>query len=1130
MYMNSMTSLWRSVLLGALCVSAWTGCIEQPTPDPRAPVRVQAIFDPATSTIPLPNAAAVQMDGTLPKSAAPEDTAQEAFFDWIDDLHGWLPEQPIEVPFNGKLDPSTIGVEDVVLVQIAEDESLTELTVAEVLYTELEPTDAAPAASRITIVPEVPLAPNSRYGVYVKNSIDGENGEPVLIPAGMFFGLNDGPLVDEADRVTIPQLASDPDTARDLERLVRQSLEPLVNGAPGLDIDRKELAAAFTWSTGTDVFTVLDPATATIPLPNTIAMDEGSDGLPTFPAAALDALTEFRAEQDAGNMPAVTAQVIFERYLDELHGWPNTVDSLPIEVPLSGPIDPATITEETVQLWFIDAEGTPQKIEEVTREYSDADGVYKVILKPAADFPLDTDFFAFATRDLKDPEGKDLLPAAAMAMAMQPFPMLDEAGNSTVAQLDNASATAATGVQQVLTPFMELIEDNAGYEYDDLAAVWSFYTWRDPFIVFDPLNGDIPFPNAFLVDQGSGLVNIPVPQGADPLTTSLIGELNTRDGFSVSGQAWVTVYGELDEESVTFFERGQSGDMRGSIAMAEVPGALPTVLDPSVVSIEYVKDYGKIMFRPQLPLRQGTQQVALLTNRLRGTNGLPAKPTPIFAMLASEKPLYEEGVGSLVAQLPESAAPALEQARQQYAALFVGAQIATNDSRDSIVGAFVFNTDDATTPMQETRARVLAKLGERPALEIERACNVDANRDCTEDLLNNVDGSSDSYDGPYSNGLARNFSNLQQVQWAGEFSTVNMLVNGGDDFADWADITEEMRVGVSLFVPKEVTGVCEPPFRVVIAQHGLTSTRLISGMGFANTFAEPETCLAVVAPDTYLHGGRSPSSTTLHPTTFPEDSGEGFLQANFVKSKNQFKQGIVDLIVLNQLVKSGALETLVENTTATGIDPMFDTSEMGIIGTSLGGIFATALTTLDPDMNNTVLTVAPGKLTYYLTEESSIGEDLLAPLALFGLERGTFAFEQLIAFVQWVADEIDPALFAKHMIDDTLSVLSYDSASDTYTEADDVPDAEVFVQMAKDDAVAPNVSTQQLATILDVSLEESTFEAEHAFVARVDPTDPNFKKSECARKQAAFFLRAAIDNSSTELPMSLVADNCVNAP
>ncbi len=1129
MSMRRCTGFVQATLLSALLVSSLVGCGEDLKQDPKAPVRVEVVFDPATSTIPLPNAAAVQADGTLPKSAAERNTAQAAFYDWIDDLHGWLPETAIEVPFNGKLDASTVDVDDVILFHIAEDESLTILDVQAVTYEELADEEGNPAKSRLIVTPATALGPATRYGVVVKTSIDGENGEPVLAPAAIFFGLNDGPLVDENGRVTIPQLESDPETATSLELLVRQNLTPVVDNLDVLGVERKEIAAAFTWSTGTDTFTVLDPATATIPLPNTLAMDVEDDGTLTFPSAALDALTAYNAAREAGESPSMNAQIYFERYLDQLHGWPNTVSSLPIEVPLSGPVDPATVTEESVQLWSIDSEGVAQKLEGVGREYVEVDGQHKIVLTPAEDFALNTHYFAFATRDVKDPEGNDVLPPAAMALALQPAPLIDGAGNPTVEQLDVASAQAATGVQRILQPFVQAIEANANYEYDDLASVWSWYTWQDPFIVFDPNIGDVPFPNAFLIDEEDGTVNLPAPSGGNPLEASLIDELNTRDGFSQMAPGWVTVWGELDESSVTLFEQGQTGDSRGAVAIAQIPGALPEILAPEHVQFEFVKDYGKIMFRPQYPLMGSTRHAVILSDRLRGTNGLKAQPTPIFVMLASEYPLYKEGEGSLVAQLPDASAPTLEAARQQYSALFLGASLATNDNRGSIVGAFVFDTDDHTTPLQRGRARVMEKLSDRASLEFDRACDVDQSRNCGDDLLLNGDGSNDAYNGPYAAGLERDFSNLQQIQWAAEFSTVNMLVDGGRSFAEWGDITEDMRVGVSLFVPKEVPGQCEPPFRVVIAQHGLTSSRLISGPGFANTFAAPETCLAVVAPDAYLHGGRTDGSDTLHPTTHLSDSGDGFLGADFVKSKHNFMQGIVDLIVLNQIIKSGGLESLVENTTASGVDPMFDVSTVATTGTSLGGILVTAFAALDPDMNIVNLAVAPGKLTYYLTEPSSIGDDLLAPLSLFGIERGTFVFEQLVALLQWVADEVDPAVFAEHLIGDTLDVLEYDSDADTYMASGNVDDTTVFMQMAKDDAVAPNVSTQQLADILGFSLDQSTFDAPHPFLGRVDKTLPEYAAAECARRQAAYFLRAAIDGDDTTIPSELVADTCVNA-
>ncbi|MEC9442193.1 MAG: hypothetical protein VYE40_13900 [Myxococcota bacterium] len=1116
-----------------LCALLMTGCGFDYTTDPRPPERVKVVFDPATSTIPLPNSAALDADGTLPKLSAERGTAQAAFYDWLDDLNGWLPETGIEIPFDGELDEESITTDAFKLVEIAEDGTLTELTIGDVLYSTVDE-EGSPAKSVVTVVPAEPLVGGKKYGAIALKTIKGTNGETVGEPAAIFFGMNNGPLVVDGE-VTIPQLADDPATAAQLEAAVRIPLAPLTAGLDQLGVERKEVAAALVWTTSVDTFTVLDPATATIPLPNTIAMDVEEDGSLTFPAAGLETLSAYRAavaqaEEEGGPAPERNAQIYFEEYLDQLHGWPNEISSLVPEVPLSGPVDPDTLTEDTVQLWKVNADGTPERLEGVTIEYIEEEGKHKLRLTPQENFALATDYFAFVTRDVKDPNGNELLPPAAMLLAMQPEPLIDADGKSLLGELSDADAQAATGVQRVLAPTMAMIDEAAGEEYEDLATVFSWYTWKDPFIVFDPLGGDVPFPNAFLIGD-DGTAELPISPGATPVERSLFDEVNSRDGFSTLGYGWVTVYGDLDPASVTYFEKGQSGDERGAIAMADVPGALPTVIPPEVMVVDYPEGYGKLMFRPQLPLKKNTLHAAIITNRLKGTNGLAAQPTPIFVMLASEYPLYSEEEGSLVAQLPESAAPTLEEARLQYERLFLSAQLVSSDRRDTITGAFAFTTDDTTEPLQQVRAQVMSKIDADGLPTLQRACDVDNARDCDADLLDNNDGSNDAYSGPYKTyeDITRDFSNIAQVQWAAQFDSVNFLAADGS--LNSYDELDTTAVPLTVYVPKTVDGVCEPPFRVVIAQHGLGSSRLISGMGMAPTFAEPETCLATVALDTVLHGGRASDSDTLHPLEYNSDeSGEGFLSVNFVASKNNFVQGVVDLIVLNQLIRSGALEGVVENTTTNGMDPMFDTTKVGILGTSLGGIFSTDLLAIDPEINVGVLAVPPGKLTYYLTEESGIGDMVLAPLSLFDIEKGTFRFDSLMAIVQWVADVIDPANFAAHAVEgNTLEVLEYDPAMDAFEgSGDEVDPAQALVIMALDDDVAPNVSTRQLATILGLDLSISTYEGRHGFMNTQDTTDDNYNPALCARRQAAFFLRASLDGDDATIPSALEADTCVS--
>ena len=1128
-------------ILGALTLSV--GCGFETKTDPRPPERVRAIFDPDTSTVPLPNSAALEADGTLPKLDAPKDTAQAAFYSWLDDLSGWLPETGIVFPFDGALDPASVTPDAFVLVEIDANDNLTKLDIASVEYVEVTK-EMTPLKSQVTVVPAAPLKPGMRYGAIALKDLKGANGEAVTEAAGIFFGLNNGPLIVDG-RVTVPQLASDPDTALRLETAVRSTLAPLVKGLDGLGVERDDIASATVWGTTTDTFTVLDPATSTIPLPNTLALDEGEDGLPTFPLAALPTLIQYKAdvaaaEADGTAPPARNSQIVFEEYLDQLHGWTNSAALLPVELPLTGAVDPATLTDDSVQLWILLPDGTPQRVEGVPYKYVkvDADAeagtpaTHKIAFELQEDLALNTDYFAFVTRDVKAEDGSELLPPAALLLAMQPGALVDAEGNSQVSELDDATAQRAAGVQALLAPVMAAIEAETGNDFEDLASVWNWYTWRDPFIVFDPLSGDIPFPNAFLIDAGDdaddGTADLPLPANADPLTESIFNEVNSRDGFSTLGDGWVSVSGELDPATVTYFEKGQTGAERGSVVMAQRVGALPTVIPPEKISIEYRPDYSKIMIRPEEPLRADTLQVGVLTNRIKGTNGLLAKPTPIFVMLASEYPLYDMASGeSLVAQLPVAAAPALEGARQQYAALFVGAQVATKDTRETIVGAFAFTTDDPAEPLQQIRAQVMAKLDADGIPAASRSCETDAGRTCADDLLNNSDGSSDTYTGVFRNNLDRDFSSIAQVQWAGEFETLKFLADDGS-INDYGSLGTDI-VPISLYVPKTVAGVCEPPFRVAIAQHGLGSARLISGLGIAPTFAHEDNCLAVVVADSLLHGGRAADATTLHPESYSDTSGDGFLGVNFVQSKNNFIQAVVDLIILNQLIRAGGLEGLVDNTTSTGIAPMFDTSEAAIIGTSLGGIFATDLLAIDPDITVGVLAVAPGKLTYYLTLPSRLGADVLAPLVALGIEPGTFAFEQLISLVQWVADVIDPANFAARAVgENTLSVLSYDPGTDTYTEQGKVPEIEPLAIMALNDDVAPNKSTEQLAKLLGLDLTKSTYEARHAFVNEQDRAHEDYVEAQCARLQAAFFIRESLKDADATIPAALTAQTCVS--
>ena len=384
--------------------------------------RCQSSLRPATATVPLPNSAALDPDGTLPKleSARGEESAEDAFYQYLDSFYGWSPLTPIEVPFSGTLDEESITTDSVKLYQV-DGETLTELE-ATTAYAENDEAGSlcnpVDCVSEIWVIPAAPLVPGTQYAVLVTNDVLATDGSPVQPDLAVFFGLSNDPIFEDGE-VKLGLLADDPETAQSLEA-IRQQLTPI---RAGLEVDRDQIASLFTWTVVSNSFTVLDPVTATIPIPNTLALD--SDG--TFPSAALtycggpgfDPFTadqscgapepEFVACEEASDCPtgegnftciggrclsARCAQGDFDAYLDGLHGWPDTT---PITLPFAGTIREDTLNDTNVQLWT-NIDGTWTKVDGTTVGFDECGE--QILITPPEPMALNRPYIAFATRDL----------------------------------------------------------------------------------------------------------------------------------------------------------------------------------------------------------------------------------------------------------------------------------------------------------------------------------------------------------------------------------------------------------------------------------------------------------------------------------------------------------------------------------------------------------------------------------------------------------------------------------------------------------------------------------------------------------------------------------------------------------
>ncbi len=1134
----------RSVLFLAAAPALLVGCMpDVPGPDPEPTPRVAAVFDADTATIPLPNTAALDADGTLPKlPGAGGPDANGAFLTWLDGLHGWSEATPITIPFSGPLDESTVTTANVKMWR-HEGEDAVEVELAAVRHIANDAAGSvcnpAVCGAIILAVPaETPRA-STPYSVVVTKDVKGANGAEVSESSAVFFAASRSPLVTADGEITVSVLADTPATAESLEGL-RQLLAPTFAAAEAAGIDRARVASAQSWSVTTDPFTILDPATSTIPIPNTLAIE--ADG--TFPSAALtfcggpdvdpaslndsscgapapvfhtcsvtSECDQYRqtgdpASQCVGGRCVFTncAQGQFDSYLDQLHGWPTTT---PITLPVTHALDPATLTSDSVQLWAV-IDDVPTRVEGTTVAMSECgDAVTITLPAEAPAMGYATSYFAFATDDVKDEEGRALLPPAAVLLALMPHEpgelladcAAEQAGevcdgggvcggipgvgfkcvNSLIPNASDADVASVMAIRPLFQPVVGTI-DALGTKWDDLAAVWSWQTWTDTFVVFDPIAGSIPFPHTLLTTgcpNAQPICNL--PDGEGPVAP-LIEELKTRSGFSSTAPHWIPTLGPpLLPASVITSPQAEAG-----VLFAEADVIPPPLFPEAEWSVGY--EFNHIVARFNRPLKPDTLVAGLTTTNLMGSNGFSAQPTPAFVFLRSQYPLVDaEGVRTIREIPNDETAAVLEASRQDFEQLFLVALL-FGYGRTDINNAWAFDTGETYRPLQRLRARTLFELAAGAPVATAATPDVD-----TSPFANGNDTVPD----PDMITVDIDVSNLEQIHWNVEFDTVYWL---NADHSASATPTRSA-VGVSVFIPK-TGGGCSAPFNVAIAQHGHTNYRKNLGLSVANTLAAD--CIATVAMDMPEHGGRITGSPELHPASKPADSGEAYVTEDFVGTKNLFQQTVLDQVVMVQMIKQGTFDTALGQTFSDA------TSQIGYVGNSLGAFAGSLLATIEPDLGPTVLNVVGGNYGVLLKDSGTYGP----LLAGAGIPPDTFAELQALHFIQWLGEVADPYAFAPYPVLNPIDELTYDGTD--FVRGANLPAKDIVIQMVTGDDVVPNSTTVPLARVMGVSLADTTFPTgtPHGFLSNIDPASPVATAHDCAVQQTAEWLSTAFGGAA----------------
>lgn len=745
----------------------------------------------------------------------------------------------------------------------------------------------------------------------------------------------------------------------------------------------------------------------------------------------------------------------------EFYGWLNTLDgwstTMAATVEFTAPIDPATIDDETLQVWQwrgvpVRVEGARVTIEpdetKVTidppREGWERGGKYVVLMRGGEEgvegklgekVECDAAFyFLRQTERLDTPEHERAFPGATRA---------ERADNA--AKLEEIRAD--------LAPYFDYFE-NVGVERAEVAALWTFTVTTRTELAMDKASQRMPIPADLLLHPVTGKVDLPPAPWDSEVEVEAKRRLADYDGFSTTAKMMFEFTAPMDPNSVD----------EATVQLYKLTDP-PQVLEADVVLMD---DRIHVLVAPkQVPLDEASDYAVIVRSTVRDALGQAVVAMPVGHFLKARSPLLVDGVSQVGAVGAEDAAR-VEAARGKLAGLL------DDLGREEILAAWPFHTLTVTEHLEET-VRTAATL------------NVPVDPE--------------------------NVEHQTPGEALGDFPlAIGSLFQVGDvfhgtikvpDFIDpytraWRqDGRYELRdVAFTMTIPKNPQSTQLP---VVIFGHAIMTERRFV-LAIADALAARG--FVAVSIDFPLHGTRTecykggPLSlidpftgelTSAEPCqsgtecaedgrcvdedgqgnalamwpiiNMPVASGAAFIEIDHIaNTKDHFKQAVIDLGALSRSLRTGDWQS------AVGVT--FKTDKIYYAGQSLGGIIGGTFVPLSPEIERVVLNV-PGANTVDLFSQSTyFGPFVDAFFQREGVEDGTFEAERFMNVARWFMDAVDPQGVAPRL-----------------TEG-----REAMIQMALLDFIIPNDYTRWLESLSGAPRRD--YLAEHAFL--VIPIEPEY--------------------------------------
>lgn len=787
-----------------------------------------------------------------------------------------------------------------------------------------------------------------------------------------------------------------------------------------------------------------DPEARVIPMPTDVLRDKDAQklSLPNDTPEELAKLTAAEAE--------------FYQYLETLDGWSTLMTAT---VEFTGAIDPASITDGTVQVWHWG--DVPARVEDV-RLHLSADGT-KLSIDPPRTGWLRGDRYVAVVRGgaqgVKGQAGERVECDAAFYFLRQrerlDVPEHERAfpGDTAEERRDNAQK-----LEKIRTDLEGAFDFFAAagarsIPRDEVAALWAFTTTRRTEVAMDQPSQRIPLPIDLMIEPTTGKVDAPVAPWDTEVEAEAKQKLAVFDGFGLSGSQLFELTQPMSTTTLN----------ATTVKLYRIDGGTPVAVPATV---EPLADKVHVVVTPTKRLSEKATYAVVLGKDARDAEGNMPVTMPIGHFLQAKAPILVDGKSQIPA-IEDHDAVKLEHSRTELAAALDAI------GRDTILAAWPFTTMSVSEPLHEVRLTAEREGTSPDPSNVTRMSPGEALLDFPIGV-GSILNVGDVYNGTIQSPV---FLDPLTRGWRGD---------GGHTVEN---------IKFTMTVPKTKPAGAMP---VVIFGHGLvTERRFVLAIGDALAAKG----FAAISIDFPYHGERSycakggpisvvdptdGSLTSLEPCSsgttcndygkcvdaqgngnklakfpvldMPVATGAVFLEIDHISnSKDHFQQALIDLGALDRSLRTGAWQSI--------LGRPVDTSRIYYAGQSLGGIMGAVFLGTDPAIERAVLNVPGANLVPMFDDSTFFSAQMDAFFTRQHIQRDSYEGRRFITVAKWFMDAVDP----QHL------------GPITGARA-------LLIQMATLDFIIPNDNTKVLQEVTGAPRRD--YVGEHAFITI--PVEPAY--------------------------------------